>query len=791
MRVSIDLPRRTAALRALTAATSSWLPAAVASIACIVLLHTVGTPRVVSTVYLAYLVVGVALPGTLLWRAARGPAVSFTEDVAVGSALGLAVQVVLAWAVAPLGWSGWAWLWGLPVVLATLVPALRPRVWSRPSPPSRPGAVVGAWLQAGVVVAAAAWLTTTSIGASAIAFLDGTGVTARAVPVQVYVDLPYHQSITAGIDQRFPLVYPYLFDEPLRYHLFVYEHLAAGANATGIDLTWIVYRLWILPLVALAIVLAGVVTRRLVDRPGAAPLGAVLVALSSAVSVYGWTGTPFQNPGLLHFAAFRSPTQMLGVTLFLACVAVLVALLRSGLRGHGPLVGVAALLMFAAGGSKATFLPILVCGLVAGTVVAAVWRGRWRAAAALTGLAVTAFATVLVAILGGQASDLAIRPFRTLAGFDLVRQVVPGASLSAHEGFVLALALVSWLAVGAGGLLLVRRYRDPALWLLLGAIAAGAGATVLTDASGQSQLYFLYSAFPLLGVLSAWGITSAIADHGWSRRAWLAVAGGLLVGLAVVRTVAATAGADRPPVVGPPGLPRVVLLAPWAALAVVAVAAGAVAWAGWRRRARGAGTGGAWGPRLPGGRGVAVLGAVLVLVGSGVSLRSGEVVDALQAVGGPIAPEGVVVPHDGAVAAVRVRDASDRDDVVATNAHCYPNQDGCDARHFWVSALTERRVLVEGWAYPGRPGATRTSPFWDAERYDLNEAAFDDPSAAVMARLRELGVRWLLVDRTVGVESPELARWATLVFDSDGAAVYEIRSAADTEDAADAADAEG
>lgn len=741
---------------------SGWAPAVVAVAGCIALLRAVGTPVAVSGVYVIYLVVAVALPGTVLWRAARGPAVSFTDDVAIGSALGLAVQVVLSWLVAPLGWSGWAWLWGLPVVLASLVPAVRPRVWQRPGPASATGV---SWLYAGLVVVAAAWLTTTSIGASAVAYLDGSGAGARGVPVQVYVDLPFHHAIAAGIDVHHPLVYPYLLDEPLRYHLFVYEHLAAGANATGIDLTWVVYRLWILPLVALGILLAGSLTRRLVDHPAAAPLGAVLVTLSSAASVYGWTRTPFQNPGFLHYAAFRSPTQTFGLAVFLACMTVVVILLRSGLRRQWPLVGVVAVLALATGGSKATFLPVLICGLLAATVAAMVWRSRWRAAAALTGMAAAAFAVVLVALLGGKAGSLVIRPFATLTGFELSQQVVHGPSLSAHKWLVLAMALVSWFAVGAGGLLLVRRFRDPTLWLVLGTVATGVGATVLTQANGHSQLYFLYSAFPLLGVLSAWGITTALADRAWPRRALLVVAGGLVVGVATVRLVAGTIGADQPGVVGPPGMPRVALLAPWVALALVAAAVGAAAWAVWHRTGRG-----------PGGRGVAVLMAALVLVGSGLSLRSGEIVDAVRALDEPIAAEGAPVGRDGAVAAVRIRDESEPADVVATNAHCYPAAEGCDTRHFWVSALTERRVLVEGWAYPEgfRPGLTRTSPFWDTERYDLNEAAFYEPSADVMARLRALGVRWLLVDRTVAPESPDLSRWADLVLDTEDAAVYEI-----------------
>jgi hypothetical protein len=94
-----------------------------------------------------------------------------------------------------------------------------------------------------------------------------------------------------------------------------------------------------------------------------------------------------------------------------------------------------------------------------------------------------------------------------------------------------------------------------------------------------------------------------------------------------------------------------------------------------------------------------------------------------------------------------------------------------------VSAVTERRVLVEGWAYPEgfRPGQTRTSPFWDVDRYEANEAVFDAPDEAAVRRLAdEWGVRWLVVDRTLGVEDPALRRYATLVLENDQAAVYRI-----------------
>jgi hypothetical protein len=169
----------------------------------------------------------------------------------------------------------------------------------------------------------------------------------------------------------------------------------------------------------------------------------------------------------------------------------------------------------------------------------------------------------------------------------------------------------------------------------------------------------------------------------------------------------------------------------------------------------------------------------LLLAGSSLFQRTTETARAAVSVvrDGQGPGEGYPVPRDGALAALFVRDGSGDDEVVATNAHCYGPEDACDARHFWVSALTERRVLVEGWAYPEgfRPGLTRTSPFWDRERYAANQAVFEDPDDAAVARLRdEWGVRWLLVDRTLGVESPRLREHATLVLELEDAAVYRV-----------------
>jgi len=52
---------------------------------------------------------------------------------------------------------------------------------------------------------------------------------------------------------------------------------------------------------------------------------------------------------------------------------------------------------------------------------------------------------------------------------------------------------------------------------------------------------------------------------------------------------------------------------------------------------------------------------------------------------------------------------------------------------------------------------------------------FDDPSQEAVDLLADrYGVRWLLVDRTVSVESDDLRRFARLVHESDDGAVYEL-----------------
>jgi len=123
-------------------------------------------------------------------------------------------------------------------------------------------------------------------------------------------------------------------------------------------------------------------------------------------------------------------------------------------------------------------------------------------------------------------------------------------------------------------------------------------------------------------------------------------------------------------------------------------------------------------------------------------------------------------------------------DLVATNAHCLSKHgEVCDSRHFWIAALSERQILVEGWGYTNRANRmsvttgvnTNLVPYWNRELLATNDAVFTAPSPAMVERLRRLGVRWLYADNRAGEVSPNLKQYVRLRQATLDATIYEIR----------------
>jgi hypothetical protein len=98
-----------------------------------------------------------------------------------------------------------------------------------------------------------------------------------------------------------------------------------------------------------------------------------------------------------------------------------------------------------------------------------------------------------------------------------------------------------------------------------------------------------------------------------------------------------------------------------------------------------------------------------------------------------------------------LQDNSDRNDLIATNRHCAGPEENqtCTARQFALSALSERRVLLEGWSYTTCPLAEPIlNKYWKEDFWKLNQDFFITPNNQNWELFQKSGVDWLVVDAT-------------------------------------------
>lgn len=744
----------------------SWaahaLPSAVTLLLVTSVLARYGTPVGTTLAFVLYAALVLAVPGAVVWRVLLGRH-SLLEDAAAGAVLGIAVQVLAAYALSPLGLAVWsAAVLPATALAVTLVPRLRRRLgggWRlRASLPT-------SWTVAAAVCAAVVWVAATGFGSSQIAGVPGPAGPA-AMPVAPQIDMAFQHAVTAGIDRHWPLVYPFLYDEPLKYHLFVYEAMANARAVTGAELAWVVYRLEPALLLVLAVLLCAAVVRRLAGTTAAAGWGATVGALASQLVPTFRASPPMTemrwgdfSPGLLNFSVTRSPTQSLGTVLVLGLVLVVVTGRPASRSGAWARYGLFAVLALAAGGAKVTALPVVGAGLALAFLAALVGRRRPGQWLALGSVVVAAVALTLRVIYGADGGSLRVEPLHLLRVMPAVR-LLGGDLTGASTWAVLALTVGGGLAVVAGTVGLgVRVLRDDRWWFLAGMVVAGVLASLVLAQNGYSEIYFFYAAWPAAAVLGAWGLASVRAGRWWAAPAL--VLAGVAATWAVRRWVAGP--------VGPGPVDWVAdVLRPGAVLALLGTLTCLAAALGARR----------WPDARP--RAVAVAVAACLVVGGAMSTRALEVAHGVAGLRhAPVywSESGTQISDDARAAALVVRERSGPDDVVATNAHCTRPDGPCYSLHFWISALTERRVVVESWGYPEKSSAsTATSPYEDPARLAVNDRVFTDADPRALDELvARYDVRWLYVDRTLGQEHPALRELADLVVDTPTAAVYRMR----------------
>ncbi|WP_148086547.1 hypothetical protein [Micromonospora sp. HM5-17] len=709
--------------------------------------------------YAAYLLWALILPGTLVYRALRGRPHTLVEDVAMGTAVGLVLELA-AWAVwMALGVGGWLWLWPAVVVGLFLgVPRLRRHWWVRDYPARAP--IGWSWSVAGAVAFFTTYLSVT--------FLERNPILPTSDRTMQYLDLAYQLSLAGEAKHHFPLHVPQVAGEPLDYHWFGYAHMATTSLIGRIDLPVVALRLAIPALCAAAIVLTAVLGWRVSGRPY---VGAIAAALFFVVGETNFTDPvtmPFGTQAT--FVVWHGMSMIYSWVLLIALVAALADVVdRRADRPVPPLpfAGaflLATMLMVASSAAKASSLPVVGLALAFTAVALLVRTRRIPWAVVWAGLAVGAAQLFVTAVIYRfRAYGITVEPFHSLEPFwtlppDRPSWAGPLAVLAVVGVFLVNMQL---RVAGVLPLLWLTRGRlAPVQWLLLGGTLAGLVFYLALAQSGGGNQYFLRAGFTFAVVLSAWGYVLVAERADLTRRARAGI-GLVALALAVVLVAVQLRYAGPAPGGWPFDSLRPLLW--WSGgLAVLAVLGAGL----WRPATQGI-------PALRGKGAVLLLTAVLVVGAPGL------VMDMAKSQRNPNggAYTTVPLPKSRVDAARWTREHSAPSDVLATNAHCLVVVNGwCDARSFWLSAYAERRVLVEGWAFAPRVAALGPyTPFWDQELLRRNDAVFTDPTEAGLRELRDrYGVRWLVVDRQAGHESPELRRLATLRYDNGRMAVYQI-----------------
>lgn len=707
------------------------------------------TPGVDITKQIAYVLLGVVAPGTIVHRSLRGPQASWVVDLALGAATGLALELAAWAAFTALHVQQALWLWPALTLPLLLVPTARRRILARPT------SSWGPWPSVALGLACMLMVLLVYRGYMVIYPLPPAGA-------PYYPDLLWHMGLIHEATRSVPLLTPQsVADGTLRYHWFSDAHIAASTLMTGTDVAVAFLRLWILPVVVLVVLLTAVLAHRVSGRPWVGALAGWLVVPTLGYTFWPGTINPSNHLNPL------SPSQVFSTALALLLVITLVDLVRTEGRPRATTVVVAVLAALATSGSKSSALPVVLGGVGTAFLAALVLR-RNRLVLLGTGVVGALLAAVALAFVAGGDAGSGFQLFSALSLFAPYREIVtrrPNLGTGVLDGLVhtpgvgpvllVALVLIVVLTYGrllAGFIPFFQRAlrTDLAAWLLAGLCLTPFIPFFVIAHSGYSQFYFLFGAIPFGSALWAWSIGELIGDSRTRARA----AAATLAVVGVLTAVAALVLPSRMPLAGRPAQAAQL----WTFVGQVSVCAAVL---------------------------LVILVAALVLRRRGrdwlVPVAACAVVAPLLVTGSvgllrlPSKAPATADPHLLAqdLAAAWIEGHVPLDDVMATNDHCLSGTGtSCNSREWWISGLGGRRVLLEGWAY--LPGAAANKGYDDPALYALNQAAFIRPDASTLGAIRQRGVRWLVADSQAGAVSPTLASQTTKVFQSGTVSVYKL-----------------
>ncbi|MBA3308732.1 MAG: hypothetical protein H0U28_01550 [Nocardioidaceae bacterium] len=743
--------------------TSGWTPMAATVLGLVVISLCFHVQPSELAAFSAYVAGAVALPGVFAWRLLylRGErdehgAPTWFEDLSLGTILGFGIQlpvyVVGVFIGAPLLFLA------LPALVIVLTPTrFGRRVWTAPTSSLDARA---SWGIAAITLYAVSWLFREVVVLAPLTLRPNRLST---------VDEAFHQALTAELSHRFPPQIPFLLDTRLDYHWFVHAQLAATRHATGVESTVLLRVLVPALLLALTVVGIAAIVLRLTRRPVVAVVAPGLL-VAGGFHLLGPHYAPWEFTESVMTARWvGSPSQSYGTVMALPAILLILEVLRPDRRPSRFTWILLIIALLALSGAKATFMPIFLCGAIAVWLVHLLVNGRIdRIASALVALVLVVTLFAQFVLFGGRSGAMAFDPFETVRAA-LYTQGIP-ATTDALVAMTLTL-LVGWLLYGAGGVGLLQggRWRDPRVIWLVVSVAAGISVAFAFSRAGYSQVWFQRSTAELVVILSGWGLALLLPEPLTRKHALVGSGVAASAGLMAFAASSIVEAANDTVRLATYGSVLLTAIAPILIVAVFLVVR--LVTRGSRRARR---------------PGIAVL--VVFLLGLGLTSVISFGYDTVT--GRPLAqatPDASFAPG-GAAAGAWIAEHSGVYDVVATNVHCVePGGVPCDNRSFWVSAQTERRIVVEGWGYtqdtnanhvPGVPAAHLPIP--DTKRLAVNDAAFEQPSAQTVSRLvEEYDVAWLFVSRAYDADIAGLSSLTGLLqksFHNENYVVFKVRT---------------
>lgn len=475
----------------------------------LLVLRACGYAAAVPGTYAAYFLAHIVLPGfvALQWLDSRpvGPG----RLLALGLPAGFALEALQFLALAAIGAKGWH-AWSPVAWLALLLWRMRGgQVWRMRLSAHHAG--VAAFLAAifsGVLALAAGQMFSESPLAQ--------GLPARAI----FHDWVYLISRAGVIKNHWPLEDPSLAGTPLQYHYFMMVHAAAASWTTGLEISTVLLRL-VYPPLALALLAQVFLLGRAVCRsPWGGVAACVLFFVTSELSFSTSYGESHYL-GVFSRWLFVSPTFFLGMVFAGALLLVLREVL--GRRAHS-WRGIAFVLLLGVGGTgaKGTLVPVIVATLVLLALGGLRRPGllAYRAGLAAVVLLVAFAVVYLPTMLAWRSGGARLNPFHIfeMTGFWRewlevceagLRSILPPAAARAAAE---ALCGIVIFAGTAGVRLLALPYlawsdarrRDHGLARLLGAfLAAAVGMGLLLELNSFGEIYVLLMMRLPMAVLAA------------------------------------------------------------------------------------------------------------------------------------------------------------------------------------------------------------------------------------------------------------------------------------------------